>query len=171
MKEKIEVLYSRENESVIIPTKDEENAAYDIYVDPIWLKEKHEGELFIEPLETVMIPTGLRMVTPTEYYIQIAERGSTGSKGMKYSAGIGDSRYLGEYNVFITNCSTNIIRLHDPKIKCIYDGDMTNYPSNKGIAQFMIKRVEKASFKEITKEELLNLDSKRKDGKLGSSGK
>ena len=171
MNKEIEVLYARENKDVIIPTKDKENAGYDIYVDPKWLLEEHGGELFIEPLETVMIPTGLRMVLPITHYIQIAERGSTGSKGMKYSAGIGDSRYLGEYNVFITNCSNKTIMLTNKPVTEKTCEKFTVYPSDKGIAQFMIKRVEKARFKEITKDELLNLDSIRKDGKLGSSGK
>ena len=130
--------------------------------------------MIIKTGETKIIPTGLRYVLPSTHYVQVAERGSTGSKAMKYGAGIGDSGYRGELNVMLTNCSNKTVVVYDPEkyhINDMMDEACTCYPVDKGIAQIIIKRVETIKMTEVTKEEILATPSLRGEGKLGSSGK
>lgn len=76
-----ELVFAKVWEDAIIPTKDDENAGYDLY--PCFA----ENFIIIEPLETKLIPTGIATAFSSNYYAQIQERGSTGSKGIKYGAG------------------------------------------------------------------------------------
>lgn len=167
------IFFSRENESVILPSKRDTDAGYDLYVDPEYLNEVG-GVIKINPNETVMIPTGIRSVIDSGYYAQIQERGSTGTKGMKYGAGVIDSNFRGVWNVVITNCSEKTIAI----MKDIEDGvegcccnKLIKYPANKGIAQCVILPVPKVEIEEISKEDLLKHESVRGEGLLGSSGK
>lgn len=68
-----------------IPTKDEENAGYDIYADFT------EDELMIRPHATACVPTGVASTMDSGWYLQVEERGSTGSIGIKKSAGVVDA--------------------------------------------------------------------------------
>lgn len=171
--EKIPVKISRENSRVILPTKSEDNAGYDLYADPEWF-EKNHGDILVIPIkETVVIPTGLRTVYDKKWYIQIEERGSTGVRAMKYGAGVLDSSYRGIHNVIITNCSNKPIIIFDPNKA---DEDLLSrigiaYPVNKGIAQFVFLPVPETEFEEVTPEEILAHVTDRMEGKLGSSNK
>lgn len=93
-----DILYfAKVKPNAIIPTKKDEDAGYDIY--PCF----DEDYLLIMPHETKLIPTGIASAFNDDYYIQIQERGSTGSKGIKYGAGVIDSGYRGEWFISITN--------------------------------------------------------------------
>jgi dUTP pyrophosphatase len=157
--------FAKKNNSVKIPTKEPENAGYDIYAN--------FGEEFFElpAHETKLIPTGLYSSLDEEYYIQFFNRGSNGSKGLVQSCGVIDSSYRGEWFVAMTN--TNDKDWYIVKESYMNKHPMLEnaYPYEKAICQFVILSVPKLEIKEVTLEELCNDTSIRNDGKLGSSGK
>lgn len=156
------IKFAKINPKAIIPSKKIEDAGYDIY--PCFDEEYIE----IKPLNTVMIPTGIASAIPDKYYFQIQERGSTGTKGMKYGAGVIDSGYRGEWFVPITNCNNEsiyITKKEDLDLKGII------YPYKKAIAQAILLEVPKVEIEEISYEELKKIPSQRGDGRLGSTGK
>ena len=65
--------------------------------------------MVIPPQSTKLIPTGIASAMTDKYYLNVAERGSTGKIGMKYSAGIIDSGYRGEIFIALTNTNINEI--------------------------------------------------------------
>jgi len=159
------IKFSKENKWVKLPTKSEEDAGFDLYVDRKWLKEQG-GEFIINPQETKMLSTGLRSVIEPEYYAQLQERGSTGVKALKYGAGVIDSSFRGVWQVIVTNCSNKPIRISNHEKE-----GYTHYSALKGIAQFVILPVPKTIIEEITVDEVLKTSSNRGEGMLGSSGK
>ena len=185
--ENVTIKFSKENERCVIPSKSNENAGYDLYADP-------ELEIiFIEPLATAMVSTGIRSIIPEDYYAQIQERGSTGIKAMKYGAGVIDSSYRGIWNIVITNCSPKPLVIYD-ETKISEDDIIDSliakigvlgktidrnkildslilYPMSKGIAQFVLLPVPKTKIEEVTVDEILSNKTERMEGKLGSSGK
>lgn len=194
-----DLLFAKVRPSAIIPTKDDENAGYDIYAN------FEEDYMVIPPHSTKLVPTGIATAVSDKYYLQVHERGSTGSKGMKYGAGVVDSSYRGEVFVCINNInSVEIIiskltldelvnkygRVDDDidgryvfldfgkgEFEHAYLVDPRDeytaiiYPYNKAIAQLIVHEVPKMDVKEIGYEELKAIPSKRGDGALGSSGK
>lgn len=165
-----EILWSKINQNAIIPTKNTEDAGYDIYAC-------FDEDLFIiPPHETKLIPTGIASAINEKYYFQIEERGSTGSKGIKKSAGVFDSGYRGEWLIAVTNINSKpIVIAKKDAIKNIndlkLDDIMIIYPYEKAIAQAVLQEVPNVISKEIPYDELLKYESKRKDTKLGQSGK
>lgn len=171
-----------------IPAKKDEDAGYDIY--PCF----DDDFLIIPYNETVLVPTGIASAISPGYYAQIEERGSTGSIGMKKSAGVIDSGYRGEWFIAITNCSfkdiiisklsmeelaggkpideTLCVKLKDEKGDTTFLGCETIvYPYEKAIAQAVIHEVPMMEVEEISYEELKIIPSERGSGKLGSTGK
>ncbi len=159
------IKFSRQNKLVKLPTKSEEDAGFDLYIDPEWLKEQG-GEVVIEPQETKILPTGLRSVIEPNYYAQIQERGSTGVKALKYGAGVIDSSFRGVWQVLITNCGDKPIRISNHE-----KGDYIHYSALKGIAQFVVLPVPNTNIEEVSVDEVLKTPSNRGEGMLGSSGK
>ena len=192
-----ELLFAKVRPEAIIPTKEKENAGYDIYAC-------FEGDyMVIPPHSTKLIPTGIASCVSDNYYLQVHERGSTGSKGMKYSAGVIDSSYRGEIFIALTNTNdVDIIiskhsreeliefysdddrrkngtyLLDDDRKVYLEDYSESNnktciiYPYTKAIAQLIIHRVHnELEAKEIPYDELKEIPSKRGTGSLGSSGK
>ena len=154
----------------IIPTKERENAGYDIY--PCFDKDY----MVIPKHETVLIPTGVACAVRDSYYLQVQERGSTGSKGLKYGAGVIDSGYRGEIFVAITNTNYRPVVIYKNEedindCKRMYGSDIILYPYNKAIAQVIVHDVMHMDEQEISYEELKSIPSKRGEGILGSSGK
>ena len=76
-----ELIFAKVRPAAIIPTKRAEDAGRDLY--PCF----EQDFMIIHPLETELIPTGIATAFSPKYYAQIQERGSTGSKGIKYGAG------------------------------------------------------------------------------------
>ena len=95
-----DLVFAKVRHDVIIPSKDDENAGYDIYAN------FEEDYLIIQPHKTTLIPTGIASAVSDKYYLQVHERGSTGSKGIKYSAGVIDSSYRGEIFIALTNTNS-----------------------------------------------------------------
>lgn len=228
--------FAKVRENAIIPSKSIENAGYDIY--GIFEGNNDENRI-VRPHTTKLIPTGIACALPSKYYFQVEERGSTGSKGIKKSAGVIDSGYRGEIFIAITNSNNNYLIFGDKdsymadarqefkqwcdidennikeedkenlenlirkqlgeqaydslneseKIEVLkeilkaikspasnqeFEQNLQNaifYPDTKAIAQLVLHEVPEVEIKEITYEELKEIPSERKDGKLGSSGK
>ena len=164
-------------DNAVIPTKNKEDAGYDIY--PCF----DEDYIVIESLQTVMIPTGIATAFDKSYYAQVQERGSTGSKGIKYGAGVIDSGYRGEWFVPITNANdrplvisklseseTLLEMFKNPKHRYL-SGKPIIYPYEKAIAQFVMLPVPEMDISIMDYDDLKKIKSKRGIGALGSSKK
>lgn len=152
-----------------IPTKRVEDAGYDIYASI------PKGDFIkIHAHKTVLVPTNIATAIPFGYYFQVEERGSTGSKGIKKSAGVIDSGYRGEIFIAITNTNEiPIVIAHESTFE-IEESLSTNcicYPAEKAIAQLVLHEVPQLESEEISYEELKAIPSERGNGALGSSGK
>lgn len=181
-----EILWARINENVILPTKRDEDACYDIYA---YFEEDY---MIIYPHETKIIPTGLYVALNKKYKLELCERGSTGTKGIGQRSGQIDSGYRGLIGVPITNHNNGILIIsklvrEDGKV----DEEATNnlafkgkkegkvsvpygigyYPYTKAITSGAIVEVPIMESREISVEELKAIPSARGEGKLGSSGK
>lgn len=168
MEIKDNVLYfAKVRPSAIIPTREEENAGYDIYAN------FDKMAMYIEPLQTVMVPTGIASAISNDWYLQVEERGSTGSNGIKKSAGVIDASYRGEIFIAITNVTENKNIIISKEVeKVTITDDAVIYPYGKAIAQLVLHRVHnEIPTEEITFEELQSIPSKRGTGAVGSSGK
>ena len=143
------IYFAKIKENAIIPSKRDEDGAYDIY------SCIEEDVIRLQPGEIKMIPVGIISAFSPKYRIVFHERGSTGIKGLKVNAGLIDSGYRGEWIVILNNISNKEIE----------------YPTTKAICQAKVQEVPKVNIVETTKEEVLSFESERGDGKLGSSGK
>lgn len=164
----IDIMFAKVNKNAKIPTKKDEDAGYDIYAC------FDENMLEIKAHETKLIPTGIASALPKDYYFQIEERGSTGSKGIKKSAGVIDSGFRGEWFIAITN--TNSFPVVIVKEEGIAEAAVTHkdaliYPYEKAIAQAVLHRVPRATVTEISYDELKRIKSERGTNMLGSSNK
>lgn len=151
-----------------IPSKRDEDAGYDIYglID--------EAYIVLAPHETRAIPTGIASACPKEYYFQLHERGSTGTKGIGQRCGVIDSGYRGEWFLPITNLNTKPLCLKAPGTelpKSIIDGEYIIYDLTKALAQAVLLPVPRTEVHELSYDELCGIKSERMDGKIGSSEK
>lgn len=166
---KDEILFAKVDKHAIIPSKRDEDAGYDIY--PCF----EDDYRVIMPHETVMVPTGIASAFDKSWYVQLQERGSTGSKGIKYGAGVIDSGYRGEWWIPITNTNTIpvvISKLPERDTKRLVGmKDCIVYPYSKAIAQFLILPVPVMKIRETTMYDLLLNTSVRGTDCLGSSNK
>lgn len=166
------IYFAKLKSSAIIPSKEKENAGYDFYAC------FEEDFMEIKSHETKLVPTGIAWASPPCYYLQIEERSSTGSKGIKKSAGVVDSGYRGEIFIAITNSTNNnlfISKLSDDLLKEKYttllNENYTIYNYSNAIAQGILHRVENVFVEEISQEDLLNFSSNRGTKAFGSSDK
>ena len=162
------LLFAKVREGAKIPTKRDEDAGRDLYAC------FDEDYMIIYPHTTALVPTGIATAFSSDYYAQIQERGSTGSKGIKYSSGVIDSGYRGEWFVALTNCNDIpvIIAKDVERAEELFSfSKKIVYPYSKGIAQFVMLPVPKFEEVEVTLEDLQNIKSERGTGVLGSSDK
>lgn len=158
-----ELLFAKVRPSAIIPSKDHENAGYDIYTN------FEEIDLIIYPNEVKLVPTGIASCMSPDYVLVVKERGSTGTKAMSVRAGIIDSGFRNEIFVPINNTGNKpIVITKQPERDY---GDVVVYPYEKAIAQFLLLPVPNVEVKEISYGELQKIPSKRGMGMLGSSNK
>lgn len=168
-----QLLFAKLRKEATMPSKRVEDAGYDIY--PCF----EEDYIIINPHTTRMIPTGIASACDEDYYIQLVERGSTGTKGIAQRCGVIDSGYRNEWFVPITNTNSYpiiISKLSEQKTFEIIFGDIMPsgticYPYSKAICQAVVLPVPKMEVKEVSIEELQSIKSKRGLGALGSSGK
>lgn len=167
-KEKVEITFARENDTVIIPSKRDEDGGFDIYAN---FKEDY---MVIPPHEVVMIPTGLASAFSPDYRIVLKERGSTGSKGMAVRAGIIDSGFRGYWFVAINNTTdVDIIISKEDRLDDIgeFFTSATIYPYTKAICQALIEENPKTIVTTTSYEKLKEINSERGTSQLGQSGK
>ena len=169
------IYFSKVKQNAIIPTKTEENAGRDVYAC------FEDDYMVIHPHETIMIPTGIASACSADYYFQLFERGSTGTKGMGQRCGVIDSGYRNEWFVPITNHNEDPIVIIKESCKNIptvtgelvkkYGSFLRYYPYEKAICQAVLLPVPKVIAEEIPYVELLQMESERGLGNLGSSNK
>ena len=195
--EENDLLFAKVRPDAIIPTKNDEDAGYDIYAN-------FEGDyMVVRPHFTRLIPTGIASAMSDKYYLQVQERGSTGVIGMKYGAGVIDSGFRGEIFMCINNINSHYIIISKLSKEELIDkygekdeeGDIEIpvdplkpedgslwfllggkfnpiiHPYKKAIGQLIVHEVPTMNVKEVTYEDLMQIPSKRGTGKLGSSNK
>lgn len=109
----------------------------------------------IQPLERVIIPTGVFVNLPTNYEIQLRPRsGLSYKKGLTLVNCIGtiDEDYVQEIGVLIINLSNEV---------------QTIQPNDR-ICQMVLAKVDKIEWKKV--EDKSHFDSKDRTGGLGSTG-
>lgn len=163
------VYFAKMREDVKIPTKRDEDGGYDIYAN------FPQSSMLIKPHETVLIPTKLKSAFDKKYRIILAERGSTGSKGIAQRCGVIDSGYRDEWFVPLTNTTNKTIAIikEDNRafVEQIIGEDVVIYPYEKAICQALLQEVPDVKIEEVTEEQLMAMESERGTGKLGSSNK
>lgn len=164
----IEIKFVTTARDVKIPCKRKEDAGYDIYP---YFKEDY---IMIKPHETATIPTGLKSVIPKGFYIQLKERGSTGTKTVIQQCGVIDSGFRGEWFVPITNGSNKymFIAKDNDFIKKKFGADTIILPYDKAICQATIEVLVNSKIKRLKTSEFEKYtNTERGVGMLGSSGK
>ena len=159
------IYFARKSKDVILPSKESENAGYDVYAYFV------ENEVVFNPHETKLIPTGLYSCVSENYALLGKERGTTGSIGLRCGAGVIDSGYRGEIFIALTNENDKPLIISKNVNKTQKLEDKILYPYSKGIAQLLLVPIPKSHVEEITVEKLQSIPSKRRTGALGSSGK
>ena len=154
------IRFAKVNEKAIIPSKNVENAGYDIY--GIFGGNDDENRI-VKPHQTKLIPTGVACALPSKYYFQVEERGSTGSKGIKKSAGVIDSGYRGEIFIAITNSTNRYLVFGDKdsyiaearaeldKWQSIDENNMTEEDRNS-LKEALIKQIGEDVFNQFNEE-------------------
>lgn len=159
-----EIYFAKLKENAKIPSKREEDGAYDLYAC------FDEDYIMITPFTSKLIPTGIASAFSDKYVAIFRERGSTGIKNIKINAGVIDSGYRNEWFVLIYNANEAPLYIaKNPSI--IMETFGIVYPCEKAIAQFLLIEVPKIKVIEKSYEELFDMKSERGLGKLGSSGK
>lgn len=109
--------------------------------------------IIIQPLQRVMVPTGVHIQLPDGYEAQIRPRSGLAAKhgiGIVNSPGTIDADYRGEIKIILVNLSNEPFTLN---------------PGER-VAQMVIARYEKAVWKECDSLE----ESERGEGGFGSTG-
>jgi len=112
----------------------------------------------IMPGETKIVPTGLRMVIPGGYEIQIRPRSGLSLKekiSVANAPATIDSDYRGEVGVIIHNYGSEVFKVTE----------------GMRIAQMVLNEIPKISWMELTEEQFDRLNTDRGVGGYGSSGK
>lgn len=164
------IYFAKTHHHAIIPSKRDEDAGYDFY--PCF----SEDFMYLSPFETKLIPTGIAWSSSKNFYMQMVERSSTGSKGIKVSAGVIDSGYHGEIKIAIFNANNLPLLISNlSEVQLQQTGMVPNsyifHPTKKAIAQGIIHRVENLQVNELSYEQLLSIPSQRKDQGFGSTDK
>jgi dUTP pyrophosphatase len=158
-----EIIFARIKPGAVIPTKRAEDAAMDVYA---CFDAPH---VIVEPNHTVNIPTGIISAFPSNVAAILKERGSTGSKGIGLRCGVIDSGYRGEWFVTITNHGTKDVIIS--KTPIMESERFVYHPYDKAIAQVIFLPVAQIEAKEVSVDAVMDVDSERGCGKLGSSSK
>ena len=167
-----EIYFAKLKDKAIIPSKNDEDSGYDLFAC------FDEDYMIISPGEVALVPTGIAWAISSDFYMQIEERSSTGSKGIKKNAGVIDSGYRGEIKVSILNArQDNLIlsNLTEEEFKKKYPKLLNKpylfYNTSKAIAEGVIHKVEKFKVKELSYIELCKFTSERGEKGWGSSNK
>lgn len=158
------IIFAKVRPTAIIPSKESENAGYDIYAN------FEQETIIVKPHTVELIPTGIASAVEPKWYLEVKERGSTGSKNIARRAGVIDSGYRGE--IFVAIANDNDIPVVITKNVDLFNSDNAIvYPYEKAIAQLVLLPVPDAEVIEYSYEELMKIPSIRGTGKVGSSNK
>lgn len=160
-----EVLFAKLQNDVIIPSKREEDGAFDLY------SYFNEEELIIRPHQTMLIPTKLITAFSSDYVMRLCERGSNGVLGIGQRAGVVDSGFRGEIFVPITNHNDKRLIISKKVDKVVNNINEIIYPYSKAICQALMIEVPKLKIREVSAEFIRGISSERGEGSLGSSNK
>lgn len=165
---KSNIKFAKVNPDAKIPTKRREDAGWDIYpcFDSDWIE--------IPPFESRLVPTGIASALDEDWAFVFRERGSTGTKNIKVSAGVIDSGFNGPWFVCIYN--GNKVPLFISKIgETGEQSPLTEhpgailYPYDKAIAQALLVYVPDTNEEIVDYEEIKNRKTERGCNKLGST--
>ena len=167
------VYFAKLKNDVILPSKNYDNAGYDIYANFT------EEYIVIKPNETKMIPTKLVSAFSNKYVAILKERGSTGTKGIGQRCGVIDSSFRGEWFIPITNHNNVDLYIIKSNVTVlnINKSDSTNfnrsikYPYEKAICQCIFVELPETIIEETDIENIMNIVSTRGKGMLGSTKK
>lgn len=162
------VKFAKVHPDAKIPTKRREDAGYDLWpcFDSDWIE--------IPPFESRLIPVGIASAIDEDWAFIFRERGSTGTKNIKVSAGVIDSGFNGPWFVCVYN--GNKVSLFISKIG--ETGEMSPltehpnailYPYDKAIAQALLVHVPDTNVTEVDYSEIQNRQTARGCGQLGST--
>lgn len=165
------IQFAKLNPKAIIPNKNSEDAGYDIWACI-------EGDFIkIDPLESVLIPTGICALFPKGYVMVLKERSSTGLKGISLRSGIIDQSYEGEIGVIWTNCSNKTIYLSNLPKEQLYKvahrepGSCTYYSTQRAVCQALLLPVANFAVEEVSKDVVQCGASERGSKGYGSTNK
>lgn len=162
------VKFAKCREGAKIPSRVDGSAGLDLYAC------FDEEYMSIKPHESKLIPTGIKMAMDPDFFMLIEERGSTGSKGIKKSAGIIDADFRGEIWVVIFNSTDNDLFIAKESAVATIQTINANakiYPYEKAIAQGLILPVPELDVEVWEESEVMAVPSMRGEGQLGHSGK
>ncbi len=164
------IYFAKLRPQAILPSKRLEDAGYDIYLCT------GEEAIRLEPHETQALPAGIASACGPDYYFQIFERGSSGTKGIGQRCGVIDSGYRGEWFIPVTNHNPIPLYIAGPAARESLAAEEAAglcllYPAEKAIAQMVLLPVPKTRVQELPYDALCALASERGAGKLGSSEK
>lgn len=153
-----------------IPTKRREDAGYDLW--PCF----EEDWLEIPAFENRLVPIEIASALDKDWAFIFRERGSTGTKNIKISAGVIDSGFNGPWFVDIYN--GNKVSLFISKIgETGEQSPLTEhpgailYPYDKAIAQALLVYVPDTNEMVVDYEEIKNRETERGCNQLGSTNK
>jgi len=165
---RVNIKFAKTHPDAKIPTKRREDAGWDLYpcFDEDWIK--------IPAFDNRLVPIGIASALDEEWGFIFRERGSTGTKNIKVSAGVIDSGFNGSWFVDIYN--GNKVPLFISKIgetgeqsPLAEHPDAILYPYNKAIAQALLVQVPKVDINIVDYSEIQNRQTERGTGQLGST--
>ena len=166
----VNIKFAKTHPSAKIPTKRREDAGWDLWAcfDQDWLE--------IPPFESRLVPTGIASSLDQDWAFILRERGSTGVKNIKVSAGVIDSSFTGSWFVCLYNGNT--VPLYISKIgETGEQSPLTEhpnailYPYDKAIAQALLIPVPDEQIEIVDYDDIKNRKTIRGDGQLGSTNR
>lgn len=165
------VYWHKMYDAATIPTKRPEDAGFDIYTI--------SGSCTLKPFETRKFKTGIRSAFSKDFWMEVKERGSTGSVGLSVRSGVIDSGYRGEWIIVLTNLNPFPIEFSSAatEIKTeVWDWWFLKgktkkiiYPLSKAIAQAVLVPLPSIKCKPWDEEKIAA--SERGETGFGASGK
>ena len=165
------ISFAKAHPDAKIPSKRSEDTAYDLYAC------FDEDYVLIKSHTSQLIPTGLISAFNKGYGLIFYERGSSGTKNLKVNAGVIDSGFRGNIFVCLFNANDyDVVIAKKEIIECYpwlmhMKSDGRLYPYEKAIAQALLIEVPEVEVIELTKEEIMQIESERGTGMIGSSNK
>lgn len=162
------IKFARVHPDARVPKKRREDAGYDLWpcFDEDWIE--------IPALESKLIPVGIASALDKDWAFIFRERGSTGTKNIKVSAGVIDSGFNGQWFVCIYN--GNKVPLFISKIgETGEQSPLTEhpnailYPYDKAIAQALLVYVPDTNEEVVDYDEIKNRNTERGCNQLGST--